>query len=78
MKKNWAKASKLPLPRLTFFALESHPGLEVVHLQLQPFEGAVGIARLPLVSDQHDDDDQQEESTTPSDTDDGRQREQAV
>lgn len=77
MKTNWAKESKLR-PRLTFFTLEGHPGLKVVHLQLQTFEGAVSVSRLPLVSDQHNDNDQQEESATPSDTDDGGQCEQAV
>lgn len=64
--------------RLTLLALEGHPGLQVVHLQLQPFESAVGVSRLPLVRDQHDDDDQQEEPAAPSDADDGGQREQAV
>lgn len=64
--------------RLTFFALKGHPGLQVVHLQLQPFKGAVGVSRLPLVRDQHDDDDQQEESAPAPDADDGGQREQAV
>lgn len=77
MEKNWANEGKFPLT-LTFFALEGHPGLQVVHLQLQPFEGAVGVSRLPLVGDQHDDDDQQEEAAAPSDADDGGQRQQAV
>lgn len=64
--------------KLTFLALKGHPGLQVVHLQLQPFEGAVGISRLPLVSNQHHDDDQQEQAATSTNTDDGGQGEQAV
>lgn len=62
----------------TFFTLEGHPGLQVVHLKLQPFQGAVGVPGLPLVGDQHGDDDQQQQAAAPSDADDGGQRQQAV
>lgn len=63
---------------LTFFTLQSHSGLQVVHLQLKAFQCAVCVSGLPLVSDEHSDDDQQKETTTSPDTNDGRKCEEAV
>lgn len=65
-------------PSLTFFTLQSHSGLQVVHLELKTFKGAIGIPRLPLIGYQHRDDDQQQQAAAPSDADDGRKRQQAV
>lgn len=62
----------------TFFTFQSHSRLQVVHLELEAFQGAVGIPRLPLVGDQNGDDDQQKQAAAPSDADDGGKRQQAV
>ena len=62
----------------TLLTLQSHPGLQVVHLQLQPLEGAVGVAGLPLVGDQHGDDGDEEHAAAGTDADDGGQRQDAV
>ena len=62
----------------TFFTLQSHSGLQVVHLELQTFQCAVSVPRLPLVGDQHSDDDQQKQAAPPSDADYGRKCQQAV
>lgn len=63
---------------LTLFALQSHPGLQVVHLQLETFQGAVSIPGLALVGDEDYDDDKEEQTTPATDPDDGGQGEQAV
>jgi len=63
---------------LTLFALQGHPGLQVVHLQLETFQGPVSIPGLALVGDEDDDDDEEEQTTSATDPDDGRQGEQAV
>lgn len=62
----------------TFFTFQGHSGLQVVHLELQTFQGAVGVPGLPLVGNQHSDDDQQKQAATPSDSDNGRKRQQAI
>ena len=69
-----------PQPRLppTFLALQGHTRLQVVHLQLQALQGAVGVPRLALVGDEHGHDDQQQEAPAPADAHDGGQRQQAV
>lgn len=62
----------------TLLALDCHSGLQVVHLQLQAFECAVGVAGLALVCDKDYDDDEQQQASSGPDADDGRQGEQAV
>lgn len=62
----------------TLFALDCHSGLQVVHLQLQAFECAVGVAGLALVCDEDYDDDEQQQASSGPDADDGGQSEQAV
>lgn len=63
---------------LTFLALQRHPGLQVVHLELQAFQRAVGVPRLPLVGDEHGDDGDEKHPSSRPDPDDGRQGEGAV
>jgi len=63
---------------LTLLALQCHPGLQVVHLHLQPLEGQVVLPGLALVGDEHDDDDDEEQAAAGRDADDGRQGQQAV
>ena len=65
-------------PLLTFFTLQGHSGLQVVHLELKAFQGAISVPWLSFIGYQHSDDDQQEKATAPSDADDGRKRQQAV
>ena len=62
----------------TFFTLQSHSGLQVVHLELKTFQCAVSVPRLPLIGYQHSDDDQQEQAAAPSDADDGGECQKAV
>lgn len=62
----------------TFFTLQSHSGLQVVHLQLETFQSAVSVPRLPLIGDQHGDDDQKQQAATPADANNGGKRQQAV
>lgn len=62
----------------TFFTLQGHSRLQVVHLELQTFQGAIGVPGLPLVCNQHRNDDQQKQAATSTDSDDGRKRQQAV
>lgn len=62
----------------TLLALDCHSGLQVVHLQLQAFECAVGIAGLALVCNEDYDDDEQQQASSSPDADDGRQGEQTV
>lgn len=63
---------------LTFLTLECHPGLQVVHLHLEPLEREVIFPRLALVSDEDNDDDDKKEASTCCDADDGWQGQQAV
>lgn len=63
---------------LTLFAFQGHPGLQVVHLQLEAFQGAVSIPGLAFVGDEDNDDDEEEQTTPAADPYDGRQGEQAV
>lgn len=62
----------------TFFTLQGHSGLQVVHLELQTFQGAVCVSGLPFVGYQHSNDDQQQQAASPSDANDGRKSQQAV
>lgn len=62
----------------TLLALQRHPALQVVHLQLEALQRPVGVTSLPLVGDQHGDDRYEQHATTCSDTDDRRQRQGAV
>lgn len=62
----------------TFFTLQRHSGLEVVHLHLQAFQGQVAFAGFALVGDEYDDDEEDEEASSSSDADDGRAAEGAV
>lgn len=62
----------------TFFTFQGHSGLQVVHLELQALQGAVGIPGLPLIGNQHSNDDQQEQAAAPSYADDGWKCQQAV
>lgn len=64
--------------RLTFFTLKSDSRLQVIHLHLKSLEGAVGVAGLALVSDEHGDDDQQEKTSASSDPNDSREGEKTV
>ena len=80
---NWRRTGAdvltyLPEIALTFFTLQGHSGLQVVHLELQAFQGAVGVPGLPLVGDQHGDDDEQQQAAAPADADDSGKRQQAV
>lgn len=63
---------------LTFLALQSYPGLQVVHLELQAFERTVRIPCLPLVGDEDGDDGYEEDASARPDPDDGRKRQCAV
>lgn len=63
---------------LTLFALQGDPGLQVVHLQLETFQGAVSIPGLALVGDEDNDDDEEEQAAAATNPDDGGQSEQAV
>lgn len=63
---------------LTLFALQGHPGLQVVHLQLETLQGAVSIPGLALVGDEDDDDDDEEQGAAGRDADDGGQGQEAV
>lgn len=65
-------------PPLTFFTLQGHPGLQVVHLHLQPLESEVIFSRLPLVGNEDDDDNDEQEAAARCDADDGWQGQQAV
>lgn len=62
----------------TFFALQGHPGLQVVHLHLQAFEGEVALPGLALVRDQHGHDEDDEQPAGHRDADDGWQAQRAV
>lgn len=66
------------MPPHTFFTLQGHPGLQVVHLHLEPLQREVVFPRLPLIGDEDDDDDNEEEAATRGDADDGWQGQQAV
>lgn len=63
---------------LTLLALQGHPGLQIVHLHLQPLEGQVVLSGLALVGDEDDDDDDEEQAASGRDADDGRQGQEAV
>lgn len=63
---------------LTFLALQSYPGLQVIHLELKAFKCAIRVPRLPLVGDEDGDDGDEEDPTTRSNPDDGRKRQRAV
>lgn len=45
-----------------FLALQGHPGLQIVHLELEPLKRAVGILSLTFVGNQHGSDGQQQEA----------------
>lgn len=77
MKKTGSKASETGSGH-TLLALDCHSGLQVVHLQLQAFECAVGVAGLALVCDEDYDDDEQQQASSGPDADDGGQGEQTV
>lgn len=62
----------------TLFTFQGHSRLQVVHLELQTFQGAVGVPGLPLVGNQHSDDDQQKQAATPSNANNGRKRQQTI
>lgn len=55
----------------TFFTLQRHSGLQVVHLHLQAFEGQVTLAGLAFVGNEDDDDEEDEEASGAGDADDG-------
>lgn len=63
---------------LTLLALQGHPGLQIVHLHLQPLEGQVVLSGFALVGDEDDDDDDEEQAASGGDADDGRQGQEAV
>lgn len=63
---------------LTFLALQRYAGLQVVHLELQAFERAVRIPRLPLVGDEDGDDGDEEDASARSDPDNGGKCQRAV
>lgn len=57
----------------TFLAFQSHAGLQVVHLELEPLERAVRILSLALVGNQHSSDGQQQEPAAHRQPHHGRQ-----
>lgn len=63
---------------LTFFALQGHSRLQIVHLHLQALQGEVVLTWLPLVGDEHEDDDDEKEASAGSDAHYGWKRQQAV
>jgi len=66
-----------PVP-LTFLALQSHSGLQVVHLHLQALQGEVVLVGLPPVGQQDDGHDDEEQPPSGCDAEDGGKGEQAV
>lgn len=62
----------------TFFTLQRHSWLQVVHLELQTFQGAIRVPGLPLVRYQNSDDHQEEQAPTPSNANDGGKSEKTV
>ena len=63
---------------LTFFALQCNPGLQVVHLHLQPFEREVVFSRFAFVGDEDEDHNDEEKATTCCDAHDGGQSQETV
>ena len=63
---------------LTLLALQSHSGLQVVHLHLQALQSQVVLVGLASVGQEDDDDDDEEQASSSCDAEDGRKREQAV
>lgn len=63
---------------LTFLALQRHPGLQIVHLHLEPLERQVVLVGLAPVGQQDDHDDDEEQASAGRDAEDGWQGEQAV
>lgn len=63
---------------LTLLALQSHSGLQVVHLHLQALQREVILVRLPSVGQQHHDDDDEEQPSSGCDAEDGGKGQQAV
>lgn len=65
-------------PPGTFFALERHARLQVVHLHLQPLQREVTLAGLSFVGDEDGNDEDDQEAAGHGDADDGGQAERAV
>lgn len=65
-------------PHHTFFALKCHPGLQVIHLHLQAFEGQVTLSGLALVGNQHGHNEDDEQAACHCNADNSWQAERAV
>lgn len=65
-------------PHPTFFALQCHPGLQVVHLHLQTLEGEVAFSGFALVRNQHSHDEDDEQAAGHRNADNSWQAERAV